>query len=73
MTIKLLFAVVLMELEEAREQAMATGQASAAIAATWAKARLLGMDKSSVHIEHEVTFPRQIRIIGCRTKKEAAD
>ncbi len=64
---------LLLELEEAREQAMATGQASAAIAATWAKARLLGLDKSAVQLQHEITMPRLIELVAPMQKHTPAE
>ncbi len=64
---------LLFELEKAREQAMATGQITAAIAATWAKAKLLGLDKSTSHIEHEVTMPTRIELVAPSLKSRGAD
>lgn len=63
---------LLFELEKAREQAMATGQITAAIAATWAKAKLLGLDKSTSHIEHEVTMPTRIELVAPSLKSRGA-
>lgn len=52
---------------------MATWQITAAIAATWAKAKLLGLDKSTSHIEQEVTMPTRIELVAPSLKSRGAD
>lgn len=63
---------VLMELEEAREQAIETAQTSAAVAASVAKSKIMGFEKNNLILqdpEGKSPFPKKIEIVSKATKK----
>lgn len=67
---------LLTELEAARQLGRETGQASAMVGATMAKAKLLGLDKNVTTIqgaEGKPAFPTTIRLIAPSLKSRGAD
>jgi len=63
---------VIRELEEAREQAIATAQTSAAVAASVAKSKIMGFEKTNLVLqdaEGKSPFPSKIEIVSKAAKK----